>query len=102
MKKSVNCFADWTNIMRTLSRNDLGPALETREAWSGIAHIYQAMTEFYFWQEVRRCASVEWCRERRIPKLELQVYNANIAALRAYKALGFQEYLTKMELRVEA
>ncbi len=46
-------------------------------------------------------ASVEWCRERRIPKLELQVYNANSAALRTYKALGFQEYLTKMELQVD-
>lgn len=47
-------------------------------------------------------ASLEWCRERRIPKLELQVYNANGEALQSYRALGFREYLTKMELNVNA
>jgi GNAT superfamily N-acetyltransferase len=46
-------------------------------------------------------ASVEWCKQKRIPILELQVYNANVDALRFYKAQGFSEYLTKMELQVD-
>lgn len=46
-------------------------------------------------------AAVDWCRERQVPNLELQVYNANVAALQTYRAFGFREYLTKMELQVD-
>ncbi len=84
--------------------------VEILEHETYVARLYAHLDNMYVVPEHRNTGvassligtSLEWCRERRVPKLELQVYNANVEALKAYKALGFHEYLTKMELQVNA
>lgn len=45
--------------------------------------------------------AVNWCAQRGITKMELQVYNANSDALAFYESLGFAPYLSRMELPIK-
>ena len=45
--------------------------------------------------------SVEWCLQRGVTKIELQVYNVNRRALDLYESLGFRPYLSRMELELD-
>jgi GNAT superfamily N-acetyltransferase len=42
-----------------------------------------------------------WCRQRRITELRLDVYSANTAAVRAYEKAGFSKHLVEMRLALE-
>lgn len=43
-------------------------------------------------------ALIDWCKEREIFEIRLDVYDANDAALRAYTKAGFKPYLVNMRL----
>lgn len=40
----------------------------------------------------------DWCRSKNIFELRLDVYNENIAAMKAYEKVGFKKYLLNMRI----
>lgn len=46
-------------------------------------------------------ALLDWCREKGIHEIRLDVYNVNEAALRAYEKAGFKKHLINMRLNLK-
>ena len=46
-------------------------------------------------------ALLKWCKERNIFEIRLDVYNDNMAAIRAYEKAGFKKHMINMRLDIE-
>ena len=46
-------------------------------------------------------ALLQWCREKGLDEIRLDVYNSNIPAIRAYEKAGFQKHLINMRLNLK-
>jgi ribosomal protein S18 acetylase RimI-like enzyme len=83
---------------------------EIAETASRVGRKFAHLDNLYVVPEYRRAGvattlireSKHWCAQRGVTKMELQVYNANNTALALYESLGFQPYLTRMELETGA
>lgn len=45
-------------------------------------------------------ALLNWCRERHINEIRLDVYDTNLPAIRAYEKVGFKKHLINMRLNL--
>ena len=72
-----------------------------------LKHQYQGYLGFMFVPEAHRGngynkkiinALMEWCKEREVYEIRLDVYPANESAIKAYEKAGFQEYMLAMRL----
>ncbi len=43
----------------------------------------------------------EWCKQRKIYEIKLDVYDGNEPAIRAYEKAGFKKYITTMRIRLD-
>jgi GNAT superfamily N-acetyltransferase len=43
----------------------------------------------------------QWCREKGVTELRLEVYSDNLAAVGAYERAGFSKHIIEMRLRIE-
>lgn len=46
-------------------------------------------------------ALIEWCRERQIYEIRLDVYDVNDSAIRAYEKVGFEKHMITMRLNIK-
>ncbi len=46
-------------------------------------------------------ALLNWCRERNIFEIRLDVYDVNLPAIRAYEKVGFKKHLINMRLNLQ-
>lgn len=46
-------------------------------------------------------ALLDWCKQRKVLEIRLDVYDVNTAALRAYEKAGFKKHLINMSLSLE-
>ncbi|GAB5378854.1 MAG: hypothetical protein Alis3KO_02120 [Aliiglaciecola sp.] len=46
-------------------------------------------------------ALIQWCKEREVNEIRLEVYPDNLGAIKAYKKVGFEPQLLQMRLRQE-
>ena len=46
-------------------------------------------------------ALLDWCRDKGLYEVRLDVYNSNIAAIRAYEKAGFVKHLINMRLNLQ-
>lgn len=46
-------------------------------------------------------ALINWCRERNVHELRLDVYNTNDPAIKAYEKAGFKKHLINMRFNIE-
>lgn len=46
-------------------------------------------------------ALLNWCKERNVFEIKLDVYESNSAAIKAYEKAGFEKHLVNMRLNIE-
>jgi len=75
-----------------------------------LKHDKQGYLGFMFVPEIHRGkglnklimdALINWCKERQVYELRLDVYDSNDPAIKAYEKVGFKQHLINMRMNIE-